>query len=184
MLHVIINYKWIDFERWRSSKRRLGFMSSKDWVKEFLVGFESKFDIGGSVDAFSFFVLKEEVSYFDGVSVLVEAIGALEVEPEDLDRGLGTCSTLHFIWGTSSLTDFSWRQVRKLFSRKLHSVLNRSRATFPARGASIAYPWLLTVIINIKALIMSPAVDTTKEAVMPFLREKDSWFPAGFLLGW
>ena len=117
-------------------------------MKEFFVDCESKFDIGRPVDAIILFVLQEKVADFNGVSVLAEPVGAFQVEPQDLASQGVTCSTLHFISGTSSLRPFSLRQVRKLFSRKLHSVLGRVRGTFLARVASIAYPWFSTVIIK------------------------------------
>ena len=83
----------------------------------------SQLDVCGSVQALSFLDIREDGSQLEGVSVVLEPLRALQVEPQYLNGSAGTYSTLHFISGTWSLTDFSLRQVRKLSSRKLHSDL-------------------------------------------------------------
>jgi hypothetical protein len=103
----------------------------------------SEFDVGGPVESLALLDVGEDGAELEGVAVVVEAFGALEVEPQDLDGREGTFSTLHFISGTSSFTDFSFRQVRKFSSRKLHSALTQNGSTLLAWGARTAGPYLI-----------------------------------------
>lgn len=110
---------------------------------------KSETDISGAVYSFSFLDIGENAAQFERVTIFLESIGAFQIEPEKLSGDVGTCSTLHFICGTSSLTDFSLRQVMKLSSRKLHYALGNEMSTDLAPQAAIAYPWLVLLIIKI-----------------------------------
>ena len=103
----------------------------------------SQLDVSGPVESLSFLDIREDGSQFEWVSVVLEAFGALEVEPENLRVGGGTYSTLHFISGTWSLTDFSLRQVMKLSSRKLHSALGKEKVTLLELGERIVGPFAI-----------------------------------------
>ena len=103
----------------------------------------SEFDVGGPVESLALLDVGEDGAELEGVAVVVKALGALEVEPEDLDGKRGTFSTLHLISGTWSFTAFSFRQVRKFSSRKLHSALTHNDRTLLYWGGRTAGPYLI-----------------------------------------
>jgi len=109
----------------------------------FLLRITSQFDVGGSVESLSLLDIREDGSQFEWISVVLEAFGAFQVEPQYLIYFGGTYSTLHFISGTWSLTDFSLRQVMKLSSRKLHSALGNGKGTLRGSGERIVGPFAI-----------------------------------------
>lgn len=58
---------------------------------------ESETNVGRTVYSFSLLDVGENAAKLEGIAIFLEAIRALQVEPEELSGGKGTCSTLHFI---------------------------------------------------------------------------------------
>ena len=111
--------------------------------------FQTQLDILGRVGTIvDLLLLDESLPEVLGVFELPVGIRALEVEPKQLSYSIDTSSTLQFILGTSSLADFSLRQVRKFLLRKPHSILHLIIVTRFGWEVHIWRPFCLLYIIT------------------------------------